>query len=295
MRTIVGMERSGGGRSHLSARAAALLMIWLAFGAAAGVGASELASQTASAFEHYVRVTEGERNGVPASKPFLAVDRLPDGPRNEASAELRDGKIWIEKLETLENGEKIMAPGGLIHHWTATVFVPGVTLAQTLALEEDYNEHAKYFQPDVVASKIRSRNGNDFEVYLRFYKQKVVSAVLDTTHSVHYQLLSATRAASESHSTRIQEVQNAGTAKEYLEPVGHDDGFLWRMNTYWKFEEKDGGTYVESETISLTRDIPAGLGWIVGPFIDSIPKQSLTFTLRTTRSVLLQRLHARQM
>jgi hypothetical protein len=105
-------------------------------------------------------------------------------------------------------------------------------------------------------------------------------------------MLSATRAESESHTTRIQEVQNAGTVREHLEPEGHDDGFLWRMNTYWRFEEKDGGTYVESETISLTRDIPAGLGWIVGPFIDSIPKDSLTFTLETTRSVLVSRLHA---
>jgi hypothetical protein len=255
--------------------------------------ASDLTPETVSAFDRYVRATEAKMNAIPASQPFLAVDRLPDGPRNEASAELRDGKIWIEKLETLENGEKIAAPGGLIHHWSATVFIPGVTLAQTLALEEDYNAHAKYFQPDVMASKIVRRNGNDFEVYLQFHKQKIVTAVLDTTHSVQYQMLSATRAESESHTTRIQEVQNAGTVREHLEPEGHDDGFLWRMNTYWRFEEKDGGTYVESETISLTRDIPAGLGWIVGPFIDSIPKDSLTFTLETTRSVLVSRLHGR--
>ncbi len=287
-RRTAGVGKSGAARPHFTAIAAALGVGWLAFAGAPGAGASELTPQTASAFDHYVRATEAKMKAVPASQPFLAVDRLPDRAQTEASAELRDGKIWIEKRETLEDGKKITAPGGLIHHWTATVFIPGVTLAQTLALEEDYNAHARYFQPDVTASKILQRNGNDFEVYLRFHKQKVVSAVLDTTHSVHYQLLSATRAASESHSTRIQEVQDAGTAKEHWEPEGHDDGFLWRMNTYWKFEEKDGGTYVESETISLTRDIPAGLGWIVGPFIESIPKESLTFTLETTRSVLVQ-------
>ena len=251
--------------------------------------ASELTPQAASAFVHYVRATEAKMKAIPASQPFLAVDRLPDGPRTEASADLRRWKNMDRETRDAGGRGKNHGSGRLIHHWTATVFIPGVTLAQTLALEEDYNAHAKYFQPDVIASKILQRNGNDFEVYLRFHKQKVVSAVLDTTHSVHYQLLSATRAASESHTTRIQEVQDAGTAKEHLEPEGHDDGFLWRMNTYWKFEEKDGGTYVESETISLTRDIPAGLGWIVGPFIESIPRESLTFTLETTRSVLLQR------
>ena len=293
IRPTTGVGKSGAARSDFTVLAAAVWVMSLAFAAVPEAGASDLTPETSRVFDRYVRATETKMNAMPATKPFLAVDRLSDGPRNEALAELRDGKIWIEKLETLENGEKLTAPGGLIHHWTATVFIAGVTLTQTLALEEDYNAHAKYFQPDVMASKILQRNGNDFEVYLRFHKQKVVSAVLDTTHSVRYQLLSATRAASESHSTRIQEVQNAGTASEHLEPEGHDDGFLWRMNTYWKFEAKDGGTYVESETISLTRDIPAGLGWIVGPFIDSIPKESLTFTLQTTRSVLVSRLRGR--
>jgi hypothetical protein len=293
MRLTTGVGRSGAARSGFTALAAALWLAWLGFVAAPGAGASDLTPEAAKAFDRYVRATEAKMNAIPATQPFLAVDRLPDGPRSEASGELRNGGIWIEKLETLEGGEKIAAPGGLIHHWTATVFIPGVTLAQTLALEEDYNAHAKYFQPDVMASRILQRKGNDFEVYLRFHKQKVVSAVLDTTHSVHYQLLSATRAASESHTTRIQEVQNAGTAREHLEPEGRDDGFLWRMNTYWRFEEKDGGTYVESETISLTRDIPAGLGWIVGPFIESIPKESLTFTLETTRGVLVSRSNGR--
>jgi len=280
--------REVGGRSRLVMMVSAVWVMCSGLAGAPTAFASDLTPEAARAFDHYIRATEA--NAIPAGKPFLEVDRLADGARGEALAELRDGKVWIEKLETLDGGGKIAAPGALIHHWTATVFIPGVTLAQTLALEQDYNAHAKYFQPDVMASKILHRNGEDFEIYLRFHKQKVVSAVLDTTHSVHYQLLGATRAASESHTTRIQEVQDAGTARERLEPEGQDDGFLWRMNTYWKFEEKDGGTYVESESISLTRDIPAGLGWIVGPFIDGIPRESLTLTLGTTRAVLLREL-----
>jgi hypothetical protein len=74
---------------------------------------------------------------------------------------------------------------------------------------------------------------------------------------------------------------------ERLEPSGHDRGFLWRMNTYWRFEQKDGGTYVECQSISLTRDIPAGLGWLIGPYVTSVPRESLTFTLATTRSAVL--------
>ena len=91
----------------------------------------------------------------------------------------------------------------------------------------------------------------------------------------------------------MQEVENAGKSDEKLEAEGHDRGFMWRMNTYWRFEEKDGGTYVECQAISLTRDIPTGLGWMVGSFVTSVPRESLTFTLTTARAALVQRIAAR--
>ena len=56
-------------------------------------------------------------------------------------------------------------------------------------------------------------------------------------------------------------------------------GFLWRFNNYCSLEERDGGTYIQCESLSLTRDIPSGLGWLVKPFVTSIPKESLEFTL----------------
>jgi hypothetical protein len=85
-------------------------------------------------------------------------------------------------------------------------------------------------------------------------------------------------------------VDDAGEPAERLEPAGHDRGFLWRMNTYWRFEQRDGGTYVECQSISLTRDIPTGLGWLIGPYVTSVPRESLTFTLAATRSAVLQRI-----
>ena len=64
---------------------------------------------------------------------------------------------------------------------------------------------------------------------------------------------------------------------------GTGNGFLWRLYSYWRFEQRDGGMYVQCEAISLTRDIPVGLGWMVRPFIKSIPEKSLTSTLEDTR------------
>lgn len=260
---------------------------------AAPAHATDLKPETLRAFDHYMELTEAEVNSETASgKAFLWVDRLPPERRTAAYEQLRQGKAVIERLETLDNGKHIEIPDGMVHRWMGTVFIPGATLGDTLALVEDYDHHQEYYHPDVVLSKTLSCNGNDFLVQLRFYKKKIVTSVLDTEHDVHYSILDSRHAMSRSRTTRIQEVDDAGKPDERLEPAGHDRGFLWRMNTYWQFEEKDGGTYVESQAISLTRDIPTGLGWMLGQYVNSVPRESLNFTLEATRSGVLERIGA---
>jgi hypothetical protein len=139
-------------------------------------------------------------------------------------------------------------------------------------------------------SRLLRHEGNDFTVRLRLYKKKVIATVLDTQHEIHYELVDSTHASSFSRTTRIQEVDNDGEKNERLEPAEHGRGFLWRMNTNWRFEQKDGGTYVECQSISLTRDIPEGPGWLIGPYVTSVPRESLTFTLAETRNAVLQRI-----
>jgi hypothetical protein len=278
---------------------AAISMVALVSVLACPAGGIDLEPKTIQAFDAYVQLTERQIDAKLANRePFLWVERLPANRRAEAEKELRAGQVVITRLDSNTPGgessesKPIAVPGGMIHHWIGTVFIPGATLAQTLALEEDYDHQAEYFRPDVMRSKILRHDGNDFTIELRLYKKKVVTTVLDTKHLVHYEFLDSTHAWSRSRTTRIQEVDNAGEAKERLEPAGRDRGFLWRMDTYWRFEEKDGGTYVESQSISLTRDIPTGLGWLIGPYVTSVPRESLTFTLATTRSAVQQRIAA---
>ena len=127
------------------------------------------------------------------------------------------------------------------------------------------------------------------KMMLRFYQKKIITTVIDTDQEVHYQVVDKTHAWSRSHTTRVQEVSNAGKSDERLEPEGHDRGFVWKLNTFWRFEEKDGGTYLECQAISLSRDIPTGLGWMVGSFVSSVPRESLTFTLTTARAALTKK------
>lgn len=247
--------------------------------------AEQLKPETVAAFDHCVQLSEQKM----ASKPFLSIDGLSPHERDAAIDQLKRGEVITERLQTLEQGKAVPIPGGLLHRWIGTVFIPGVNLGQTLAFLEDYDNQSKFYAPEVQRSKLISRNGDDFKIFLRLRKTKIVTVILNTEYDVHYALLDADRASSISRSTRIAEVENAGKSNETEKPVGDDSGFLWRLNSYWRFLQRDGGVYVQLEAISLTRDIPMGLHWLIGPFVTSIPKESLVFTLTRTREGLLLR------
>jgi hypothetical protein len=175
----------------------------------------------------------------------------------------------------------------LVHHWVGLAFIPGAKLHDVLDVLQDYDHHAVYYAPDVERSKLESRDGDHFRVFLRFRRHKVVTVVLNTEHDVHYFRDSPTRAHSRSSAVRIAQVENAGNSDEREKAPGNDDGFLWRMETWWRTVESDGGVYVQSEVVSLTRNIPAGLGWLIGPFVTSIPNETLAFTMEATRKAVL--------
>lgn len=246
---------------------------------------------TIQAFQQYVQLTDAERSSeLVHSSGFLWVDALPEAERTQAYAELRSGRVKIKRLEIRNNGQPILCPHGLIHHWAAVIFIPGAGLDEALRVLQDYDHHAEYYTPDVQRSKLLSRQGDDFRVFLRFRRKKVITVVLDTEHQVQYTRLDTSRAVSRSSATRIAEVENPDKAGEREKTPGSDGGYLWRMETWWRLIERDGGTYVQCESASLTRDIPAGLGWLVGPFVNSIPRESLTFTLEATRRALAKKL-----
>ncbi len=252
---------------------------------AAPLRAADLTPRTIAAFERYERLTEA-RMAAEIDR-FLRVDRLDPAARRTVLDKLRAGEVTIDRLETKDGGRAIDVPDGMIHHWSGTVFVPGAHLDQAVALMQDYDRHADVYRPAVARSKTLERNGDRFRVFLRFYMKKVIAVTVDTESVAEFSRPGADRAASRIQSTRIAEVEGAGTPKERELPVGRDGGYLWRLNTYWRFLERDGGTYIECESITLTRDIPFGFGWLIGPFVTSLPRESLTFTLGTTRKTLL--------
>lgn len=257
---------------------------------AGGGGGAKLRPDALAAFDEYVKLTDA-RNAEELERGanLLWVDSLPEVERERASEALKRGEVKIQKMETQAKGEKVRCPGGLIHHWVGAVYIPGVKLPDVLQVLQDYDHHAQYYAPDVERSKIESHDGDHFLVFLRFRRHKVITVVLNTQHKVRYFRDSETREHSRSSAVHIGEVENAGKSDEREKPPGDDGGFLWRMETWWRVEEREGGVYVQSEVVSLTRDIPTGLGWLIGPFVTSIPKETLTFTLEATKKAVLAR------
>jgi hypothetical protein len=245
--------------------------------------AAELQPHTIAAFDRYVRSTEAQM----VADPFLRIDALSDIERRANLLALKQGELYIERLATREAGRSIDVPDGLIHHWVGAVFVPGAHLDQAVELLQDYDRHDEIYSPAVARSELVSRDGDVFRVNLRFYMKKVITVVVNTENDARFTRLGPDRVQSRIYSLRVAEVADAGTARERERPVGRDGGYLWRLNTYWRFLERDAGTYVQCESITLSRGIPFALKWLIGPFVTGIPRESLTFTLERTRDTLM--------
>jgi hypothetical protein len=198
-----------------------------------------------------------------------------------ARARLRSGQLLIEKITTPT------APGALLHDWRATAFVPNATVADFEHLLQDFSAYPQNFAPQIVSSIVLSRTPTDTLLRLRTRQHHVITVVLDTTCDVTFASLDPTPGVpgqlagwgghgySISRSTRIDQITPTG-----------DDGFLYRLNTYWTYEQRDGGLYLQIESLSLTRSIPHGLAWAIQPYLESIPRESLVFTLTSARNAL---------
>jgi hypothetical protein len=262
-----------------------------------GASAADLKQKTTDAFNKYVAVTEERMAGeLRPGGPFLYPDHptaKPSEEMHDAYNRLRQGEILVERQETRLDGKDVEVPDGMVHHWVGLVFIPGATLADTLAVVQDYDHRAELYKPEVIAAHIISHHGNDYQIFMRLYQKRFTTVVFNTEYAIHWGRVDEKKLYSHSLSTRVAEVQDAAKPDGPEVPVGHGNGFLWRLNTYWRFEEKDGGVYVQCEALSLTRDIPFGLAWLIKPLVTKIPKQSLDRALGRTREVVLEKMKRR--
>jgi hypothetical protein len=189
-------------------------------------------------------------------------------------------------IERLTPSTGVDLPGALLHHWRGTGFAAGAGEADFERLLRDFDSYPEHFSPQVLQARVLSSREEGMQVWMRVSQRHVLTVVLDTTYDITFGRLDAQHGYSISWSTRINEIGSPGTRAEHPLSAAEEHGFLWRQNIYWTWEERDGGLYVQIETVSLTRSIPRGLGWAIGPYVESVPRESLKFTLRAACQAL---------
>jgi hypothetical protein len=264
-------------------RSSVLLLLSIVLGCSS-LHAAELKPESAQAFDRYIRAYEEKMHEELARGEFLSIDSKPPSARLQAYEQLRKGDVLIERHSSSDTH----VPNALLHHWIATAFFPATNVDQVFGVLKDYEDYHNVYGPEVLTARVLAQRGDEFKVSLRLRKHKVITVLLDTNYDVRFSRPDASHGYSRSYSTRIVEIEHPSEATEHELPPGDDHGFLWRLYTYWRFTEKDGGVYAQCEAISLTRDVPSGLGWLVGRFVQSIPRESLIFTLNATRKALTQ-------
>ena len=197
---------------------------------------------------------------------------------------MRSAPIRAEPgVMAVDAAHNVNAPGAMIQDWVGTTFLPGATLAQVESVLRDYADYKNFYRPKVIESQQLAHNGDEYDVLLRLYEKHILTVVLNSTYHIRYEMPDPKHLIVTSRSTRIGEVKNPGKSTTEEVTPGEDSGFLWRLNSYWRFEAADGGVYARCEAISLSRDVPAGLAWMLKGFLDGFPKESMINTLRGTR------------
>lgn len=262
--------------------AAVAVLVWSAGAALHAEGPSPAAL---AAWDAYVAAVERRVDAElgRVAGPFLVFETLAAGDVASTRQALRRGEVVVHEL-TAPPGAPREMPDAMLHHWLGVILVPKATVAEVIAFVQDYDHHARAYK-DVMASRTLSREGDRFRVFLKLQRSRFgVSAHYNTEHAVVYRRHDGSRASSRSVATRIAELDAAGTPQETEKAADQDRDYLWRLNSYWRFQATPEGVLVECESVSLSR----GINWlfraIVGRFVKSVPRDSLHQTLSDMRA-----------
>jgi len=231
-----------------------------------------LTPETTRSFDRYVESVEA-----------AMTDAAGNFPQINQKNKLRGGEVRIDSAPPQDTD----IPGGMIQDWRGIMFIPMATIQKVKAVLQDYDHYKQFYKPEVMESKELAHHGDEYDIFLRLLKRQAwVTVVLNSEYHVRFTQPDPRHMLVVSRSTRIGEVVDADRSLTEEEPAGRDSGFLWRLNSYWRFEEADGGVYAECRAISLSRDLPPGLGWMIKGFVSKFPKESMQNTLRGTKAAV---------
>ena len=261
----------------------AILFLLLAPGLSS---AAELKQETLQAWDAYVgAVKQRMEERAKGPGPFLWVDEPP-----ERAERARAGEILVEPV----GGDgPHPAPHGLIHDWIGAVFVPKATLEDVAGVLDDYARYKDFYRPMVAKSTLLEQTPGHKKVSLvMVQKAYSVTAAIETDNDVDIARLDAHREYSFSSSLRVREIADYGNPDEHTLPEDRGSGYVWRMFTLTRVEQRDDGVYIEMELMGLSRGIPWAFRWLVQPLAERLPRNILRTILQETRDAVSEEIKA---
>jgi putative flippase GtrA len=245
----------------------------------------DLQSRTLEAWTAYERrVDERLAAATPATSPFFALDAF--AAKDWRQTAMGHGIAMARIERATPGGSEVAVPDGKIHHWAGAIYVPKTTVAAVLERLSKLAGHESEHYQDVIASKLISRDGDRYRLFMKLRRSKVVTVTYNSEHAVEYRRIGTARAGARSASLRIAEQADAETPSEREKPVGSDSGYLWRLNAYWRYEAVGDGVLIECESVSLSRGVPTLLRPFITGTVEGLARESLERTLTGLRTYL---------
>jgi hypothetical protein len=241
--------------------------------------AAEPTRATLDAWDRYVEKVEARRARERADgSRFLAGDFDATRPADF------ERRLRAHDMVIVDVGGSPQAAGeGTISHWRGVAFIAGVSLDEMLETAAVRGPRVNFPKEDVLAHRVLARQGNVVDLYLKLQRKAIVTAAYNTEHRITVDRLDARRGESRSIATRIAELQEQGTPRERERSEGEDRGFLWRLNSYWRYQAVEGGLIVELESVTLSRNVPWAIRAIATPLINRIARESMQRSLAALR------------
>jgi hypothetical protein len=244
------------------------------------VQAANLKSETVAAWDDYVRsTTETMDRRLRPGGSFLWAYETP-----ERLAKVRSGEIVVAPAPG-QTPSKVT--GGLIHHWLGAAFLPGVKLDDILEITRDYDHYQDFYKPSVIEARTILRDAsNDKFSMLLMNKAFFLKTALDADYLATNVRLDPHRFYSVSKTTRVQEIEGYGQAGEHKIPEGEGGGYVWKLFSIIRLEQRDGGVYLEMETAALSRDIPGAARLLVDPIVRRVSRNSMLTSIQQTEEAV---------
>jgi hypothetical protein len=246
----------------------------------AASNAIDLHQATLNAWNDYIRAADVRmQDRLAVGHTFLWLDEA-----GERQSRVRRGEVVVAPL--VGRGTQDV-PEGLIHNWIGAAFIPNARIDTLMAVIHDYDRYKEIYKPAVADSKAVACTPTDQQFSMTWRRRILfVNAAMEGQYRSHDFAVDARRGYNIAETTSVREIENYGHTSEHFLPADSGNGFIWRLHSIARYEERDGGIYLEIEVIALTRDIPPSLRWMVNPVVNHLSINSVTATLRQTRQAV---------